>query len=77
MRFTITTAVLALATSVIAQTPGFDVILKPNKGDEVPAGSAYVIEWAPSTNWTGPVTIDLLGGPNQGGLQPVSVLASE
>ncbi|KAJ9144859.1 hypothetical protein NKR19_g6245 [Coniochaeta hoffmannii] len=75
MRFTITTALLALASSVVAQTPGFDVISKPTKGEVIPAGSTYVIDWEPSTNWTGPVTIDLLGGPDQGGLQPLSVLA--
>jgi hypothetical protein len=77
MRFTITSALLALASTVFAQTPGFDVITKPANGEVVPAGSTYVIDWTPSTNWTGPVTIDLLGGPNQGGLQPLSVLASK
>lgn len=77
MRFTLTTAILALASSVFAQTPGFDVISKPTKGDVVPAGSPYVITWQPSTNYTGTVTIDLLGGPDQAGLQALSAIASE
>lgn len=75
MRTAITTVILALASSVLAQTPGFDVISKPTKDEVIPAGSTYLIDWEPSTNWTGPVTIDVLGGPNQGGLQPLSVLA--
>lgn len=75
MRATISTAILALASSVFAQTPGFDVISKPTKGEVVPAGSKYLIDWEPSTNWTGTVTIDLLGGPDQAGLQNLSVIA--
>lgn len=77
MRFTVSTAFLALASSVLAQTPGFDPITKPTKGEVIPAGSTFEIEWEASTNWTGPVTIGLLGGPDAGGLQPISVLAGE
>lgn len=75
MRFTITAAFLALTSSVLAQTPGFDPISKPLKGEQIPAGSTYLIDWEPSSNYTGSVTIDLLGGPDSGGLNPLSVLA--
>lgn len=77
MRFTATTALLALASSVLAQTSGFDPITKPNKGEVIPAGSTFEIQWQASANWTGPVTIGLLGGPDAGGLQPVSVIVGE
>ncbi|OIW35161.1 hypothetical protein CONLIGDRAFT_43356 [Coniochaeta ligniaria NRRL 30616] len=75
MRFTSTAAILALASSVFAQTPGFDVISKPTKDEVIPAGSTYLIDWEPSSNWTGTVTIDLLGGPDQAGLQLLSAIA--
>lgn len=77
MRFTITAAVLAFATSVFAQTPGFDVISKPTKDEQVPAGATYEIEWAPNSNWTGTVTLSLLGGASQGTLQDLGPFASE
>jgi len=75
MRFTITAAVLAFASAVSAQTPGFDAIVKPAENEQVPAGSTYLIDWEPSANYTGTVTINLLGGADQGSLQPLSVIA--
>ncbi|KAB5580602.1 Ser-Thr-rich glycosyl-phosphatidyl-inositol-anchored membrane family-domain-containing protein [Coniochaeta sp. 2T2.1] len=78
MRFTLTTAVLALASSVFAQTPGFDVISKPTDGESVPAGSTYLIDWEPSTSnasWNGAVTIDLIGGAVQKDQKVLSTIA--
>ncbi len=79
MRFTISTAALVpFASSVLAQTtPRFDVISKPTKDENVPAGSTYDIVWAPSAGYTGTVTISLLGGADAGSLQPVETIKSE
>lgn len=77
MRFAISATVFAFAASVLAQTPGFDVISKPTKDEVVPAGATYAIEWAPNTNWTGTVTLSLLGGASQGLLQDLGPFASK
>jgi hypothetical protein len=77
MRFTITAAILAFTSSVLAQTPGFDPISKPAKDEEVAAGSTYLVDWEASSNYNGSVTIDLLGGADPGHLAPLSLLASE
>jgi hypothetical protein len=64
MRFSIA-ATLAFATSVVAQTAGFNVMTKPTQGEEVPAGSTYEIVWQHGAEHPGPVTIELIGGPTQ------------
>jgi len=65
MRFSIA-AVLALASSVVAQTPGFAVVSKPTKNEEIKAGAPYVIEWAPNAEFEGgAISIELIGGPSQ------------
>ena len=64
MRFSIA-ATLAFATSVVAQTAGFNVLTKPKQGEDVPAGSAYEIVWEHGAAHPGPVTIELIGGPTQ------------
>lgn len=75
MRFT-AAAVLAFASAVVAQTAGFDVFSKPTQGEEIPAGSNYEIEWQPSSDYTGTVTITLLGGIAPNKLDDIAVVAS-
>jgi len=77
MRFAISAAILALVSSVLAQTTdGFDVISAPSKDQEVPAGTTFDIVWAPSTKFTGTVTIGLLGGSSPSTLQTLSTIKS-
>lgn len=72
MRYSLISAALALASSVFAQTPGFDAISSPTQGQSVAAGSTLDIVWDPA-NYTGTVTITLLegGSPSTLSLGPV------
>jgi hypothetical protein len=74
MRFSIT-ALFAFATTVLAQTEGFNVITKPVKGEQVPAGSTYEIVWQPSAAHPGEITIGLLGGSSPQTLSVVDTIA--
>lgn len=74
MRFSIT-ALFAFATAVMAQTEGFNVITKPVKGEQVPAGSTYEIVWQPSAAHPGEITIGLLGGASPQTLSVVDTIA--
>jgi hypothetical protein len=76
MRFSIT-ALFAFATAVMAQTEGFNVITKPVKGEQVPAGSTYQIVWQPSAAHPGEITIGLLGGASPQTLSVVDTIASK
>lgn len=76
MHFTTTAAILAFASSVLAQTPGFNPITKPTKDEVVPAGEIYEIDWQPSDNYTGTVTLSLLGGSSPSTLQDISVIVA-
>jgi len=67
-------AVLALASSVLAQTAGFDVISKPGNFEKVPASSTYTIVWDPKPEHAGTVTISLIGGKDQKSLQAIGTL---
>jgi hypothetical protein len=74
MRYSfISAAILALSSSVFAQTSGFDAISSPIQDQNVPAGTSLDIVWQPSTNYTGTVTITLLEGatPSTLALGPV------
>ncbi|KAH6853474.1 Ser-Thr-rich glycosyl-phosphatidyl-inositol-anchored membrane family-domain-containing protein [Chaetomium sp. MPI-CAGE-AT-0009] len=75
MRFSIA-SVFALATAVMAQTEGFNVITKPVKGEQVPAGSTYEIVWQPSAAHPGEITIGLLGGASPQTLSVVDTIAT-
>ncbi|KAL1884237.1 hypothetical protein VTK73DRAFT_3221 [Phialemonium thermophilum] len=75
MRFSITASLVAFASVVLAQTPNFDPISKPADHEVIPAGTNYQIVWEPSTKYTGPVTITLLGGTAANTLTDVAVLA--
>ncbi|KAG4426737.1 hypothetical protein IFR04_000168 [Cadophora malorum] len=55
-------AVLAFTSSVFAQTAGFAAITVPTQDQNVEAGSVLDITWQPSTEHTGPITIQLLQG---------------
>lgn len=76
MRFSIA-AVLAFAASALAVDPtdGFNVITKPTKGEEVPAGSTYEIVWSPDASHPGAITIGLLGGAKPNLLDVVGTIA--
>jgi hypothetical protein len=76
MRFSVA-AVLAFATSTLAQIEGFNVITAPQKGEKVAAGSTYEIIWQPDAKNPGPITIGLLGGSQPDKLSVVDTIASK
>jgi hypothetical protein len=60
---------LATASTVVAQTAGFDVFTQPlTPGSTIAAGSTYTIEWTPSSP-AGTISIVLLEGPSNTTLQ--------
>lgn len=79
MRFyTTASAVLAIATSAFAQTPDFNPIYTPEKGEVVPAGETFEVTWsAPAKYKDGTISISLIGGPDDSALEPISDIASE
>jgi hypothetical protein len=70
-------AILALATAVFAQTPGFDVISKPGNFEKVPAATTYTIVWDPKPEHAGSVSLSLIGGKDQKSLQALGPIGSE
>ncbi|KAH8815333.1 GPI anchored serine-threonine rich protein [Xylogone sp. PMI_703] len=64
----VSTAFLALVSSVFAQTPGFDVITNPTQDKVVKVGQTLDITWEPSSV-TGTATIILLQGATPSTLQ--------
>ncbi|KAE9381577.1 hypothetical protein N431DRAFT_490919 [Stipitochalara longipes BDJ] len=66
----ISAAILAFASTVFASNPtsGFDAITLPFQGQNVPAGQPFDIVWAPSKDYSGTVTIQLLQGATPGTL---------
>ncbi|KAH7417086.1 Ser-Thr-rich glycosyl-phosphatidyl-inositol-anchored membrane family-domain-containing protein [Cadophora sp. MPI-SDFR-AT-0126] len=62
-------AVLAFTSSVFAQTAGFAAITVPTQDQNVEAGSVLDITWQPSTEHTGPITIQLLQGASPSTLE--------
>jgi hypothetical protein len=81
MRFALSVAaLLAIASSAIAQTADFLPLTKPTSGEKVPAGSTYLVEWTIPTNpkyVAGTVTIGLIGGNDPKTLVPLGDIASE
>ena len=67
-------AILALVSSVVAQTAGFDAMTSPTQDQQIPAGSSFDILWQPGTV-TDAITITLLQGATAGTLQPGPVIA--
>ncbi|KAH8885087.1 hypothetical protein GQ53DRAFT_367194 [Thozetella sp. PMI_491] len=74
MHFTAAT-VLAFAASALAQTLHFDAITKPGQSETIPAGSKYTIQWEPSTEYSGTVSLSVIGGASPQTLQPVADIA--
>jgi len=74
----ISAAFLALASSVVAQTAGFDVITSPVKDQKVAAGSPFEIVWQPGkyTEDKDTATISLLQGATPETLQPGQVVVA-
>ncbi|KFY00489.1 hypothetical protein V490_01325, partial [Pseudogymnoascus sp. VKM F-3557] len=52
---------LATATSVLAETVGFDVLTAPAMHEVLQAGSKFTIKWTPSEP-AGPITLLLMQG---------------
>ncbi|PSS27975.1 hypothetical protein M430DRAFT_15209 [Amorphotheca resinae ATCC 22711] len=75
MRSSFCAAVLALASSVVAQTPHFDVMSSPTQGQVIPAGSSFDIIWDPNSV-PGTITITLIQGPASNALVKGPVIAS-
>jgi len=77
MRFAVSAAaLLAFASSALAQTPNFDPITSPTKDEDVKAGSTFDIVWQPSSSYSGTVTLGLLGGSSPSTLSDVGTIAS-
>ncbi|QBZ63601.1 hypothetical protein PoMZ_05285 [Pyricularia oryzae] len=68
-------AILALAGSVIAQTPGFHALVKPVRDEVIPAGKPYTLEWQPGGQ-DGPVNFVLTGGETHALLQEIGTVAT-
>jgi len=76
MRYSfISAAILALSSSILAQTSGFDAISSPTLDQNVPAGTSLDIVWQPSTDYTGTITITLLEGATPNTLSLGAVVA--
>lgn len=70
--------ILLLATAVLAQPLDFNVINKPLRNDNIPAGSTYQILWEPSpATYPGPITLSLVGGETQTSLSTIVIIASK
>lgn len=75
--FASASALLAMATSVVAQTPGFNPIYTPGNYEAVPAGAPFEITWSAPGNWRNDkVQIELIGGASQQTLVPMGTIAS-
>lgn len=78
MRFAVSAAaILAFVSSALAQTADFDSVSKPEKNEEVAAGSTYVVTWTAPAKYSGKVSISLLGGNDPSTLQVVDTVASK
>jgi len=67
----VSAAVLALASSVVAQTSGFDAITAPTQDQQIAAGSNFTIVWTPSPGGydNDTISITLLYGTSASTLQ--------
>jgi hypothetical protein len=70
----ISAALVALVSSVVAQTAGFDTITSPTLDQDIPAGSSFDIVWEPESV-DGTVTITLLQGATNSTLEAGPVIA--
>lgn len=79
MQFTMSAAaaILAMASSVLAQTAGFNPVFTPESGSVVPAGSVFEITWdAPAEYADGTISISLIGGATQNTQVPLADIAA-
>ncbi len=67
---------LAAVGLVGAQTTGFDPISSPTQDETVAAGSTLDIVWSPSSDYSGTVSLTLLGGQSASNLATLQTLAS-
>lgn len=75
--FASASAVLAMATAVLAQKADFNPIYSPKKNEDVAAGSTFEITWeAPAKYANEKVTISLIAGNDPTTLTPLSDIAS-
>lgn len=76
MRFSLASlAALAFAVVSAVDDTNFNNAFKPAKGEEIPAGKTYKVEWTlPSDAKKGPISILLVGGADQGSQQVLSTL---
>ncbi|TLD20619.1 hypothetical protein PspLS_08587 [Pyricularia sp. CBS 133598] len=68
-------AILALAGSAIAQTPGFHALVKPVRDEVIPAGKPFTLEWQ-AGGQDGPVNFVLTGGETHALLQEIGTVAT-
>lgn len=74
---TIAAAVMAIASAVSAQEPGFAVFSTPKSQELVPAGKTYPLKWAAGTAFSGPAVLSLIGGETQPTQQFIANLTSK
>ncbi|KLU83601.1 hypothetical protein MAPG_02654 [Magnaporthiopsis poae ATCC 64411] len=75
MQFTIA-AILALAGSALAQTPGFNPLTNPTMNEVIPAGKPYTIKWTPQGGNGAPVSLYAYAGESASTLQEISTIAT-
>jgi len=75
-RFTVASALLALASLVSAQTAGYHAITKPGLSEEVKAGTTYAITWTYAPAFPGNVVLALIGGETQGTQVPLYTIGT-
>ncbi|CAJ2501109.1 Uu.00g039620.m01.CDS01 [Anthostomella pinea] len=72
---TIYASVLAFAASAMAQTAGYAVMTSPASGEVLPAGETFTIVWE-AGSYTGPATINLVGGVTPSTLVPMGAIST-
>lgn len=75
MQFTIA-AILTLAGSALAQTPGFNPLTAPTMNEVIPAGKPYAIKWTPQGGNGAPVSLYAYAGESASTLQEISTIAT-
>ncbi|KJZ78441.1 hypothetical protein HIM_02479 [Hirsutella minnesotensis 3608] len=78
MRFTISvSALLAMASSALAQVADFDPIYTPTSNQQIPAGQPFTITWDAKPQYQNEmVNIRLIGGETQGTQVPLMTITS-
>lgn len=75
--FSAVAAIVAMATSAIAQTANFDSVTYPTSDEVIDAGSTYTIKWTTPAQYAGDtISISLIGGATQDTQIPIMTIAS-